>query len=138
MSKKRKPNEYQKQKIAKAQHKKLFLFKMRGIINITCEKCIYEQIPQKYLDEIFENRNLSVLIKPAEGQDVPKNKLKELIRYFSMGLKECYIPFTPDDRMMSLDDFFTICLSIQNLERSIKYGDFLLARPKVLELDDLY
>ncbi len=128
MAKKRKPNEYQQQKIAKAQHKNLFLFKMRGIINISCEKCIYEHIPQKYLDDAYENRNLSVLIIPAEGHNIPKEQFKEMISLFSISLKEIYIPFTPDDRLMSLNDFFTVCLSINNLERTIKYGDFLMAR----------
>lgn len=128
MAKKRKPNQYQQQKIAKAQHKNLFLFKMRGVINAICEKSIYELIPQKYLDDVYEKRFLSILIKKADGHDIPNDIMKEITSIISISLKEDDFPFTPDGRRITLNDIFTVFFSISTLERSIKYDDFPMAR----------
>ncbi len=127
-NKKRKANEFQHQKIAKAQHKNEFLLKLEGAINLSCGKSIFELIPNNIKNEIYENRNLSVLIKPGESQLIPNDIMKKMKEYTSLALKETYIQFTEDDRYISLNDFFSVFLSILSLEKMIKYGDFIFAR----------
>jgi hypothetical protein len=119
MPKKRKPNLYQQNKIASAQHKNEFLAKTKYIINAATGKNTYELIPKTTLDILYEVKCLPLLIKADDKLKISKDLLKFLKGFIPYYLKQKKVQLYDTAVNITIHDYFSVYLSIYSCRNII-------------------
>ncbi|NEW82736.1 MAG: hypothetical protein GZ094_10270 [Mariniphaga sp.] len=121
---KKKPSGHQLEAIAHAQYKNEFMRKLKIISVSCCGKEFYGLLPPEELNRIYATRCHPFKIVPADGHLVSDKVL--------CSIKKLLLPMIKTDKMtlskygieLSLEDFFTIGLSLQNYLKMVKVKDF--------------
>jgi len=112
---KKKANGYQRQKLANAHHKNEFFRKIKHIINSLCGEDVYSQIPTFVLERLYNARTHSLKLVVADGNNVPSKIVNEAKWLLSAFTKDKKIAITPNGFEITLDEFYTIALTIRYL-----------------------
>ncbi len=134
MAKKRKPNLHQQHKIEQAQRKNEFLEKAKWIINTATGKKVYELIPKTTLDKFYDVRSFSLLINTDENIRISIESLKIIKKYIHNGLKNKKIKLLETSEEITLNDFFTVFLSIYSFSKTLEEDYFPAAKTLMAEL----
>lgn len=114
---KKKGSSFQKQKIAKAQHRNEFIRKLKHIIDTINGKEVSSLFPRFLIDKIYAIRTHSFKIIVAPGSSVPSFLLNEIRATLSFLTKDQSIVVIPGKLEVTLDDFFSVFLTASlNLE----------------------
>lgn len=116
---KKKANGYQRQKLAKAHHKNEFFRKLKHIINSICGEDVYSQIPPFVLGNLYNARTHSLKIVVADGNNVPDEIVNEAKWVLSAYTKKEKIAIIPNGFEITLDEFYTIALTIRYLYNNV-------------------
>jgi|SRR5665647_517855 len=116
---KKKPSGHQLEAIAKAHYKNEFMRKLKLIMNSIAGEDICSLIPLAHLETIYSIRCYSLKLVPAEGHLVSPVILNNMKSFFSAWVKDQPIPYKPNELKISLDDFFTVGMTIIKLYYSI-------------------
>ena len=117
---KKKPNGHQLEAIAHAQYKNEFMRKLKLISVSCCGKEFYDLLPPEELNHIYATRCHPFKIVAADGYLVPDKVLSSI--------KKLLLPMLKTDKMslskygieMTLEDYFTVGLTLQNYSKIIK------------------
>ena len=112
---KKKASGYQREKLAKAHHKNEFFRKFKHILNSLCGEEVYSQIPPLVLGNLYNARTHSLKLVVADGNNVPYKTVNEAKWLLSAFTKEKKIAITPNGLEITLDEFYTIGLTIRYL-----------------------
>ena len=124
---KKKQSGHQLEIIAKAHHKNEFLRKFKYICNSCCDGDIYSLIPQKVIDRIYQFRYHTFKVLPAEGHLVTNVVLSNIKSYLSRRVKMDKIVLSQTGIEITIEDYFTVALTVQGYSRVIEDKDFLHA-----------
>jgi len=124
---KKKPSGHQLEVIAKAHHKNEFLRKFKYFCNSCCDEDIYSLIPQKVIERIYLFRYHTFKVLPAEGQLVTNVVLSNMKSYLSRRVKMDKIVLSQIGIEITIEDYFTVGLTVQGYSRVIEDKDFLHA-----------
>jgi hypothetical protein len=116
---KKKANAYQRQKLAKAQHKNEFFRKLKHIINSICGEDIYSQIPQFVLENLYNARTHSLKVVVPDGNNIPYEIVNDAKFVLSAWSKKIKIAITSNGFEITLDEFYTIALTIVYLNKIV-------------------
>lgn len=133
---KKKPSGHQLQAIAKAHHKNEFLRKLKYICNCCCGKDIYSLLPRKEFESIYSIRYHTFKIVPAKGNVVPGKVLSNIKDLLLYHIKKCKLEIPDYGIEISLEDFFTVGLTLQGYSKRIKDDSFPHADQVILALQN--
>lgn len=134
MAKKRKPNLYQQNKIEQAQRKNEFLAKAKWIINTATGKKIYELFPKASLDKLYDLRSYSLLINTDENIRISNESIKIIKKHIHLGLKYKKIKLLETSEEITLNEYFTVYLSICCFSKTLNESLFTNAKTVMAEL----
>jgi len=112
---KRKASGYQREKLAKAHHKNEFFRKIKHLLNSLCGEDVYSQIPPLVLGNLYNARTHSLKLVVPEGNNVPIKIVNDAKWLLSAFTKDKKIAITPNGLEITLDEFYTIALTIRYL-----------------------
>jgi hypothetical protein len=99
----------QQQKLLSAQHKKVFMQKLRKYCTMMGDASLFDLLPKRILDVIYGNRGISCKIRVAEGAKITKRFVKILYTHIGEQLKSETLEFLPNsDAKVNLFDYFLV------------------------------
>ncbi len=127
-NKKRKANEFQKQKLSLIHHKKEFIATLKETINVVTCKTVSKHIPESLYDLTYENRFTQLKVVPAPQQLIPSEIRNEIVDKLSYFMKDITLSINKYGNILSISEFNTIGNSIRLLAANINPEDFDYAR----------
>lgn len=104
---KRKRNNSKLLKQHKAEHKIKYLNRIKSICNLVNSGHLYNLIPQKELDWIYNRRVLAFKFEAAEGNEIAAKAMSEIRTLSNDILREVTISVTNDGKKLTLFEFIT-------------------------------
>jgi hypothetical protein len=114
--KKKKVNLHAQQKIITAQHKKLYMERLRKFCTlIGNEKPLFDLLPSYMLHAIYENRGVTLKVKVAKDAKITKRFVKILYCHLESEMKDRYIDLMIQgiDKKVSLVDYYQVVLPLE-------------------------
>jgi hypothetical protein len=121
---KKKVNRMQQQKLVSAQHRKVFMQKLRTYCTMMGGASLFDEIPELVRDVIYYSRGASCKIRVAEGAKITKRFVKILYAHLNGELQNETIEILPDSGIkVSLFDYFQIVSSLEGvlLSKSVSF-----------------
>jgi hypothetical protein len=114
----KKVTSFQKQKLAKAHHRNEFIRKLKYVISTINGKEGSSIIPETIFDNLYNTRLHSFKIVVPDEYTVPSGIINDARQIISGWAKKEKIIIIPDKLEVTLDEFFTVVLTISiNLDR---------------------
>jgi len=114
----KKVTSFQKQKLAKAQHRNEFLRKLKHVINTINGKEVSAIIPQTIFDNLYNTRTHSFKIVAPDEYNIPSWIINEARQIISGRTKNEKIIVIPNKLEVTIEEFFTVVLTASiNLDR---------------------
>lgn len=114
----KKATTFQKQKIAKAQHRNEFKRKLKFVINAINGNDVFSIISDKILDELYNTRVHSFKIVVPSEFSVPSEIITDFRQLISGWAKKENMTVIPGKLELTVEEFYTVVLTIKiNLHR---------------------
>ena len=123
----KKCSQYSQQKLARAQHRNEFFRKLQLVCNAAGSPGTYHLIPAKELERIYLMRCQTVRVQAAPGQDVPAKMLNDSKKIVSAMLKQQFSPIIKGGPEISLNDLFSVGLSLLTYLARLKDNEYTVA-----------
>ena len=121
---KKKPSGHQLEAIAHAQFKNEFMRKLKRISDCCCGKEFYDLLPLEELNFIYRIRCHPFKIVPADGHLVADKVLNSMKRFLLPMVKTDKMTLSKYGIEISLEDYFTVALTLQSYSKMIKDKHF--------------
>ena len=121
---KKKQNARQNPKVLAAQYRNDFFRKMKLIIDCVCGKDIFPLIPSDFLHMIYLCRCTPFKILPENGSNIPARYLRDIRVILPNVMRKQLITISPLAPKITLNDFFTVGLTIPILNAHINKTSF--------------
>lgn len=127
-NKKRKTNEFQKQKLSHIHYKKEFIARLKEVINIVTCKNLSKFIPDDLYELVFENRFTQIKVLADSQHIIPSEVRNEIADKLSFFMKDITLSVNKYNNTLSISEYNTIGNSIRLLAANINPEDFNGAR----------
>lgn len=107
----KKATTFQKQKIAKAQHRNEFIRKLKIVINEINGTEVSSTIPQAIINKLYDSRSHSFKIIPSDDGNIPTWILNDARHILSNWTKGEKIIIIPEKLQVTIEEFFTVVLT---------------------------
>jgi hypothetical protein len=135
---KKKANHMQQQKLLSAQHRKVFMQKLRtycGMINN--DASTFDLLPKHILNAIYDNRGISCKIRVAEGAKITKRFVRILYTHVCEQLKSKTLEFLPNSgAKVNLFDYFLVVWPLEAVLLSAPEKGFFKGQERFEKLRD--
>ena len=111
---KKKPSSHQQQKLANSQHRNEFFRKLRYVINGISGEDVFSLIPKNVIENQYDLRTHTLRLFVPNGNKVPHEVLYDAKCIISSFAKRERIVIAPNGFEVSLDDYFSIALTVMN------------------------
>jgi hypothetical protein len=109
---KKKQSKQSIQKVAQAQHKNEFLGKAKSLLLFYLKPQLFQHIPNRIFDFLYQIHYNAPIIDAAPGQNIPTEIIKISRMIFNQHWKQNQIPLIKDGPTMSVYNCFTVWMTI--------------------------
>ena len=126
----------QRAKLLTAQNRKLFFERFRNLLKVlTGTTELYNSIPEKILEKIYEERVLSMVVEAEKGNFIDPQILKSIKESLQLYSRNETCTITETNETITISDFLTTGITLMRCKDLIKPADFPDAEKLILLSD---
>jgi hypothetical protein len=121
---KKKPGSKHNQKVLAAQYHNEFIRKMKFVIDNICGKDIFPMLPKDFLDFGYKFRSTPFKFRADVFSNIPSNVVNSSKAVITKLIKDHSILLPPNQLKISLNDYYTVVMTIMILQKYIEENTF--------------